>query len=107
MALLRDLFPNRLISRFSDLTWPSRSPDLTAPVYFLWGYLKEKVFANRLHTIEELKTAIRREIPRDMLQRVMDAFPRRLQQCILAGGGHLTNVIFKKPKCIIFHFLAK
>jgi hypothetical protein len=61
--------------------------------------LKEKVFANRLHTIEELKTAIRREIhaiPRDMLQRVMDAFPRRLQQCVHAGGGHLTDVIFKK-----------
>jgi hypothetical protein len=60
--------------------------------------LKEKVFANRLHTIEELKTAIRREIraiPRDMLQRVMDAFPRPLQQCIHAGGGHLTYVIFK------------
>jgi hypothetical protein len=61
--------------------------------------LKEKVFANRLHTIGELKTAIRREIcaiPRDMLQRFMDAFPRRLQQCIHAGGGHLTDVIFKK-----------
>jgi hypothetical protein len=63
------LFPNRLISRFGDLTWPSRSPGLTAPDYFLWGYLKEKVFANRLHTIEELKTAIHREIraiPRHM-----------------------------------------
>jgi hypothetical protein len=82
------LFPNRLISRFGDLTWPSLSPDLTAPD-----------FANRLHTIEELKTAIRHEIraiQRDMLQRVMDAFPRRLQQCIHVGGGHLTDVIFKK-----------
>jgi hypothetical protein len=61
--------------------------------------MKEKVFANRLHTIEELKTAIRRKIranPRDMLQRIMDAFPRHLQQCIHAGGGHLTDVIFKK-----------
>jgi hypothetical protein len=61
--------------------------------------LKEKVFANRLHTTEELKTAIRRgnlAIPRGMLQRVMDAFPRRLQQCIHAGGGRLTDVIFKK-----------
>jgi hypothetical protein len=93
------LFPNRLISRFGDLTWPSRSPVLTAPDYFLWGYLKEKVFVYCLHTIEELKTEIRRDIrsiPRDMLQRVMDAFPRRLQQYIHAGGIHLTDVIFKK-----------
>jgi hypothetical protein len=46
----------------------------------------------------------------------MDAFPRRLQQCIHVGGGHLTDVIFKKRwrkctnckcKCISFHFLAK
>jgi hypothetical protein len=46
----------------------------------------------------------------------MDAFPRRLQQCIHAGGGRLTDVIFKKRwrkctyrkcKSIIFHFLAK
>lgn len=36
-AVLRGLFPNRLISRFGDLTWPSHSPDLTAPDYFLWG----------------------------------------------------------------------
>jgi hypothetical protein len=93
------VFPNSLISRFGVLTWPSRSPDLTAPDYFLWGYLKKKVFANRLHTIEELKTAILSEIraiPRDILQRVMDAFPRRLQQCIHAGGRRLTDVIFKK-----------
>jgi hypothetical protein len=98
MALLRDLFPNRLISCFGDLTWPSCSPDLTAPDYFLWGYLKEKVFANRLHTIDELKTVIHHEIhaiPRDMLQCVMDAFMRRLQQCIHVAGGHLTDVIFK------------
>jgi hypothetical protein len=99
MALLQDLFPTCLISHFGDLTWPSRSTDLTAPDYFLWGYLKEKVFANRLHTIEELKTAIRCEIcaiPRDMLRCVMDAFPRCLQQCIHVGKGHLTDVIFKK-----------
>ena len=40
MALLRGLFGERLISRFSGFNWPSRSPDLTAPDFFLWGYLK-------------------------------------------------------------------
>ena len=98
LAVLRDLFPNQLISRFGDLTLPSRSPDLTAPDYFLWGYLKEKVYTHRLQTLQELKNTIRREIhaiPRDMIRRVMEAFPRRLQQCIDANGGHLTDVIFK------------
>ena len=81
MTLLRELFPNRLISRFGDLTFPSRSPDLTAPDYFLWGYLKERIFSRRLHSIDELKMAIRREIraiPQAMVRRVMNSFPRRL-----------------------------
>ncbi|PSN30109.1 hypothetical protein C0J52_27907, partial [Blattella germanica] len=27
-----------------DVQWPDRSPDLTAPDFFLWGFLKEKIF---------------------------------------------------------------
>ena len=32
--ILKDLFPGRLISRFGDLHWLARSPDLTAPDIF-------------------------------------------------------------------------
>lgn len=38
MQILKDIFPGRLISRNGDLHWPPRSPDLTAPDYFLWGF---------------------------------------------------------------------
>ena len=38
MTLLKDCFPNRLISRFGDIPWPPRSPDLTPCDFFLWGY---------------------------------------------------------------------
>lgn len=99
MATLRQLFTNRLISRFGDVLWLARSPDLTAPDYFLWGYLKEKVYSRRLHTIPDLKMAIQEEIraiPNDMIQRVMTNFRERLQQCIDTNGGHLRDVIFKK-----------
>ncbi len=44
MELLRLAFPGRLISRNGNIPWPARSPDLTAPDFFLWGYLKCKVF---------------------------------------------------------------
>ena len=37
MATLRRQFPGRLISRFGDVHWPSRSPDLTPVDFFLWG----------------------------------------------------------------------
>ena len=47
IAALRRLFPQRVISRYGDVTWPPRSPDLSAPYFFLWGNLKSKVYGNR------------------------------------------------------------
>lgn len=44
MDLLRLAFPDRLISRNGDIPWPARSPDLTSPDFFLWDFLKSKVF---------------------------------------------------------------
>jgi len=34
IAAFRRLFPQRVISRFGDVSWPPRSPDLTAPNIF-------------------------------------------------------------------------
>uniref|UniRef100_T1HQ67 Uncharacterized protein n=1 Tax=Rhodnius prolixus TaxID=13249 RepID=T1HQ67_RHOPR len=36
--------PHGIISTWGTIQWPSRSPDLTPTDYFLWGYLKNKVF---------------------------------------------------------------
>lgn len=41
---------------------PPHSPDLTAPDFLLWGYIKSIVYINRLQTLEDLKTTIREEI---------------------------------------------
>jgi hypothetical protein len=38
IAALRRLFQQRVISRFGDLPWPARSPDLTALDFCVWGY---------------------------------------------------------------------
>lgn len=99
MEFLRRTFPTRVISRFGDVTWPSRSPDLTIPDFFLWGFLKARVYINKPRTIQELKEAIRQEIngiPRDMLAKSVASFKERLQQCIQAAGDHLRDVIFKQ-----------
>jgi len=37
IAAVRNLFPNHIISRYEDITWPARSPDLSACDFFLWG----------------------------------------------------------------------
>lgn len=99
MHVLRDLFPNRLISRFGDIPWPARSPDLSSCDYFLWGHLKQKVYETRPATTEDLKVRIREEIAAitpALLRRVSDNFSARLRVCIENDGRHLVEVIFKK-----------
>ena len=67
-------------------------------IFFLWGYLKAKVYARRPGTIEQLKEAIRQEvaaIPPAMTRKAMDNFRERLQHCVINNGRHLSNVRFK------------
>jgi len=45
ITALRPLFPQWVISCFGDVPWPPRLLDLTAPDFFLWGYLKSKVYS--------------------------------------------------------------
>jgi len=40
MAVLREMFPSRLISLRGDISWPARSPDLTPLRLFLVGVSK-------------------------------------------------------------------
>jgi len=91
IAALRRLFPQRVISRFGDVPWPPRSPDLTAPGFFLWGYLK-KVYSTRPTDLHALKENIQEEIAKlseETLQALMRTFVTRVHLCIEEGGGQL------------------
>lgn len=97
MDMLREIFGERIISKNSDFPWPPRSPDLTAPDFFLWGYLKDKVYVNKPQTLGQLKQNIRDEIRRlqpETLRRVMQNALKRANACIEQNGGHLSDVIF-------------
>lgn len=98
MGILREMFPDHLISLRGDIGWPARSPDLNPCDFFLWGYLKSKVYTHRPRSIEELKDAIRQEIaaiPHEMTRRVVDNFRERIRQCVDSNGTHLIDIIFK------------
>ncbi|GFW20556.1 uncharacterized protein TNCV_1047811 [Trichonephila clavipes] len=58
--LLKDTFGDRLISRFGPVNWPPRSCDLTPLDYFLWGYVKSLVYADKPQTLDYLEDNIRR-----------------------------------------------
>lgn len=86
-------FPQKWLGRFGPIHWPARSPDLTACDYFLWGFLKEKVYKNHLaHDVEILKERIIEaiaEVNQEMIRSVYDEFKRRLQKCVEVGGFHV------------------
>jgi len=94
------------VRSFGDIAWPARSPDLTVPNFFLWGFLKDRVFQRHITTIQELKQAIVDKISaivEDLRRRVYGNFQTRLQQCIDVNGGHLSDVQKKACKLWIIN----
>lgn len=86
------------ISKNGDFPWPPRSPDLTPPDFYLWGYLKSKVYINKPRTLTQLKNNIRREIaaiPAEILVKTMENAEKRTHLAIKAKGKHLKDIIFK------------
>ncbi|UYV65386.1 hypothetical protein LAZ67_3004168 [Cordylochernes scorpioides] len=61
--LLKDTFgEDRVISRHFIHQWPSRSPDLTPCDFWIWGYIKSRVYRCRPTTLVMLKASIRRHV---------------------------------------------
>ncbi|GFU09736.1 putative DD41D transposase [Trichonephila clavipes] len=78
--LLKDAFGDRLISRFRPVNWPPRSCDLTPLDYFLWGYVKSLVYADKPQTLDHLEDNIRRviaDIRPQMLEKVIENWTSR------------------------------
>ncbi|GFX64415.1 transposable element Tcb1 transposase [Trichonephila clavipes] len=90
--LLKDTFGDRLIPRFGPVNWPPRSCDLTPLDYFLWGYVKSLVYADKPQTLDHLEDNIHRviaDIQPQMLEKVIENSTSRLDY-IRASRGNLT-----------------
>ena len=91
MSIVRNMFPGHLISRFGDVPWPPLSLSRSFNVwFFLWGYLKSRVYTHKPRTLNDSKEAIRQEIrliDRQLLAHVMDDFKKRLENCIQEDGS--------------------
>jgi hypothetical protein len=84
-------FPKRWIGRRSDFPWPPRSPDLTTADFFLWGYLKDKVYKRRPTDISTLKLYIIEEfnnIPQEMIKKSCRSVIDCLKHCLENNGQH-------------------
>ncbi|GFX38061.1 transposable element Tc3 transposase [Trichonephila clavipes] len=96
--LLKDTFGDRLISRFGPVNWPPRSCDLTPLDYFLWGYVKSLVYADKPQTLDHLEDNIRRviaDIRPQMLENIIENWTPRLDYIRASRGSHMPEIIFK------------
>ena len=93
IAEIQSFFGDSVISKG---LWPPRSPDLTPFDYFLWGYLKGRVYRNKPRPVDALKANITEEIQEvtaDVLARTFQNMVRRVQSCLDANGGHFQHML--------------
>lgn len=93
---LDQIFANRWIGRRGTIEWPARSPDLTPLDFFLWGYLKSKVYKTKPENIDILKDRIRSEcelISPETIQNVRNEFYLRLGCCQEVNGQHFQHLL--------------
>ena len=88
---------DRLISRNSCFAWPPYSTDLNPCDYYLWGYLKSKVYCDSYPvTTEQLKKNIVREcrrIKKETVQAVINNFNSRIQFILTKKGSWFEQIL--------------
>ena len=96
---LHDTYPNKWIGRGGPFHWPARSPDLTPLDFFLWGHLKQVVYAHEPEEPEDpdhlrqLITEACQAVTPQMLQRARLSVIRRAEICINQGGQHFEHLL--------------
>ena len=91
-----EFFGFKVIALHHPREWPPRSPDLTPCVFFLWGYLKSKVYATAPRDMNDLMQRITQEAdaikqnPRLGKRAVRDMI-RRDRDCIEKNGRHVSG----------------
>jgi len=56
--VLNERFPEASTGRGGPIPWPPRIPDLSPLVFFLWGYIKNIVCAEKIRNIQHLQEKI-------------------------------------------------
>ena len=71
--ILNERFPgDAWIGRGGPIPWPPRSPDLSPLDFFLWAYIKNIVYAEKVRNIQQLQeriTSAIETVTQDMTQK--------------------------------------
>jgi len=96
-------FPNGWIGRDGPTPWPPRSPDITPLDFFLWRYVKDKVFSTPVPDITNLKARITKAfatVTEDMLENTWREIHYRLDVLRATKGAHV-----EVYSCVLKNFL--
>ena len=89
---LNETFPNRWIGRNGPTPWPPRSPDITPLDFFLWGYVKDRVYRTPLRDVETLQSRIIEvlaTVNEEMLENTWRKIEYRLDILRATNGAHV------------------
>lgn len=95
---LSDNFPNRWIGRGGPYGWPSRSCDFNPVDYYVWGFLKSKVYDEEINSREELLERIEEAFHQmknnpDEIRKSVRHITRRATICLQQDGGHFEQLL--------------
>ena len=91
---MTEFFRHKIIALHHPYEWPPRSPDLTPCDFFLWGYLKSKVYQTAPSDIQDLTQRIVSEADAikqnpQLVKRAMRDMLRRARVCADNNGRHV------------------
>ncbi|GFT32593.1 uncharacterized protein TNCV_3145461 [Trichonephila clavipes] len=95
-TFLAQTFDTRIIGYGGQQEWPLRSPDPSPLDFFLWGFLKSKVYeresTGKSDLLNRISMACRSVIP-TMLQKLQAEFLTWVWYCISAEGSHFEHYL--------------
>ena len=63
--------------------------------FFLWGYLKDKVYGSKPATVDELKEEIERQclaVPNEMIRNAVESIGPRYRLCLERDGREFEHL---------------
>jgi hypothetical protein len=103
---LRELFGHRVIALYHGVEWPPRSPNPCD--FFLWGYLKNKVYTGSPLDLNDLQNRIRDEVHAlqnnpAIIRRAVHAMLQRCQLCMERRWSRRKrgSIIFNKSSYVL------
>ena len=86
--VLNERFPDAWIGRGGPIPWPPRSPDLSPLDFFLWGYIKNIVYAEKIHLQDRITSTIE-TVTRDVIQKTWQEIEFCLDVSRATNGAHI------------------